>query len=80
MGRAKAREGGKQMYGTMGIEISKQRRENALREVKIDNLARTSRAGRKELTTPRSSPAVIRELARAAGLIRKTFSAPKSAD
>jgi hypothetical protein len=80
MGRAKAREGGKQMYGTMGMEISKQRREDALREVKTNNLPRRSRAGRKEPTTPRSSPAVIRELARAAGLIRKTLSAPKSAD
>jgi hypothetical protein len=51
------------MYGTMDMEISTLRREDALREP----------------TTPRSSSAVIRELARAAGLVRKTFSTPKSA-
>jgi hypothetical protein len=67
------------MYGTMDMEISTLRREDTLRKVGIDHLVRKSRAGRKRPTTPRSSSAVIRELARAAGLVRKTFSTPKSA-
>lgn len=68
------------MYGTMDMEISTLRREQALREVGIDHLLRKSRAGRKRPTIPRSSPEVIRELARAAGPMRKTFRTPKSAD
>lgn len=68
------------MYETMGMEISTLRGEDAPREVGIDHLVRKSRAGRKRPSTPRSSPAVIRELASGAGLVRKTFSTPKSAD
>lgn len=67
------------MYGTMDMEISTLRREQALREVGIDHLLRKSGAGRKRPTMPRSSPEVIRELARAAGPLRKTFRTPKSA-
>lgn len=68
------------MYGTMDMEISTLRGEDALREVGIDHLVRKSRVGRKRPTILRSSPEVIRELARAAGAMRKTFRTPKSAD
>jgi hypothetical protein len=62
------------------LGISKLRRVALLCEAKDDCLARTTRAGREGLTVPRWASAAAWELAGTAGLLRKHFRTPKSAD
>ena len=65
------------MYGTMSMEVLKERQEGLLREAEIDRLVRVSRAGREGPTVPRWASTVALEMARAAGLLRKYARAPK---
>ena len=65
------------MYGTMSMEVLKQRREGMLREAEIDRLVRVSRAGREGPTVPRWASTVALEMAGAAGFLRRYARAPK---
>jgi hypothetical protein len=68
------------VYGTTSMEVLKQRQQEMLREAEIDRLKRALRTDRRRRAAPRWASTVAWELTRAAGLIRKVFWAPKSAD
>ena len=68
------------MYGTMRREVLEQRRMDMLREAELNRLKKALRADRKRPTASRWASTVAWELARAAGLLRKFFRAPKNVD
>jgi hypothetical protein len=68
------------VYGTMSMEVLKQRREELMREAELARLKMALRANRGRPATPRWVSTVAWELARAAGLLRKFFRTPEKAD
>lgn len=68
------------VYGTMSMEVLKQRREELMREAELARLKMALRANRGRPATPRWVSTVAWELARAAGLLRKYFRTPEKAD
>jgi hypothetical protein len=68
------------VYGTMSMEVLKQRREELMREAELVRLKIALRANRGRLATPRWVATVAWELARVAGFLRKYFRTPEKAD
>jgi hypothetical protein len=68
------------VYGTMSMEVLKQRREELMREAELARLKMALRANRGRPATPRWVSTVAWELARAAGLLRKYFRTPEKGD
>lgn len=68
------------VYGTMSMEVLKQRREELMREAELARLKMALRANRGRPATPRWVSTVAWELARAAGLLRTFFRTPEKAD
>jgi len=64
----------------MSREVLEQRRVDMLREADLNRLKKALRADRKRPTGRRWASTVAWELARAAGLLRKFFRAPKNVD
>ena len=68
------------VYGTMSMEVLKQRREELMREAELARLKMALRANRGRPATPRWVSTVAWELARVAGLLRMFFRTPEKAD
>lgn len=68
------------MYGTMSMEVLKQRREELMREAELARLKVALRANCGSPATHRRVSTVTWELARVAGLLRKFFGTPDKAD
>jgi hypothetical protein len=68
------------VYGTMSMEVLNQRREELMREAELARLKMALRANRGRPATPRWVSTVAWELARVAGLLRKFFRTPETAD
>ena len=68
------------MYGTMSMEVLRQRREELRREAELARLKMALRAKRRRPATPRWVSTVVWELVRAAELLRKSFRMPEKAD
>lgn len=68
------------MYGTMSMEVLRQRREELRREAEWARLKMALRAKRRRPATPRWVSTVAWELVRAAELLRKSFKMPEKAD
>lgn len=71
--------GGPKVYGTMSMEVLRQRREELRREAELARLKLALRANRRRSATPRWVSTVAWELVRAAELLRKSFRTPEKA-
>jgi hypothetical protein len=78
-GHATDRRGGPKVYGTMSMELLEKRREEMRREAQLNRLKKALQANQKRPTVPRWASTVAWELARIAGVLRKSFEAPKNA-